>query len=215
MANSSVIPNEYLAPALRYVMHNLVLLRNSLDAQSDRVESLRKTLDTQTAQLDAVERELKKILKAGQKPVPGSPVPRDHGAPVLAPGLVADTLMTQPGHGNSLQVAINGGKTFTLPARLAQVFSLIASGEKGRNAQDELIGWRSRTEIIEWLAEHKVKRISRKYLAQIVYLLKQALMAAGYDPRLIQSDRRKGIRLAYKHSPQDPPHPRPDADSPR
>lgn len=189
-------PKINLALSLKYLLHDYALVRNRMDAAVER--------------LDVLERELQQIIKYID----------DHlhelaqsSAPGLRAGWEIDTapvafnVTAQPGHDDSLAVAIDGGETFILPQRLAQVFAFIASADKDRSHRDALVGWRSRIEISAYLEKQTGKRFTQKYINQMVYRLKNALHSAGYNPRLIQSSRAKGVRLAYKHGAQGGPYP--------
>ena len=196
--------------SLRYLLHEIVLIRNSFGAQADRVELIRTSLIAQIDRIDALERELKKLIEAYLKGVEGLP-PGD--VDTLSP--VAHNLTIQPQYDDSLVVTIDAGKTFTLPQRLAQVFRYLASGDKDYSGNDSFVGWRSRLEIIGFLEKHTGKTISNNYVNGMVYLLRKALRKAGYNQKLIQTHRQKGVRLAYKYGAQGPPHHWPDMSTPR
>jgi DNA-binding winged helix-turn-helix (wHTH) protein len=78
---------------------------------------------------------------------------------------------------------------------------------------DALAGSRSREEIKALLEKGPVKRFTNHGVNQKVYLIKRALGKAEYNQNLIQTDRQKGVRLAYKRGGQGLPHPWPDAPS--
>ena len=98
----------------------------------------------------------------------------------------------------SIKVAIAGGRRFLLPPRLAGVFRFIASGEKGQDGADPLVGCRSKDEIIKFLRGDSDKDFRARYVISMVNLLRDALREAGYDRRLIQTGGQKGYRLALK-----------------
>ncbi len=97
-------------------------------------------------------------------------------------------------------VALDGGKRFKLPPQLAEVFLFISAAEKEQDGRDPLVGWRSRAEILELVTSSARRTFPKRYVNNLVHRLKQALRHAGYNIGLIQTHRRKGVRLAYKRS---------------
>ncbi|MGP8251898.1 MAG: hypothetical protein ACLQHF_07670 [Terracidiphilus sp.] len=104
-------------------------------------------------------------------------------------------------------VALDGGKRFKLPPQLAEVFLFISSAEKEHDSRDPLVGWRTRADILELVARSARRTFPRRYVNNLVHRLKQALRQAGYNNGLIQTHRRKGVRLAYKRSSHGVPDP--------
>jgi hypothetical protein len=155
------------------------------------VRLIRKCLDAQLGRLERVERELS-VLASSSGADPSNAVP-------LGGGPMAHNLEINPLPDGSVEFAIDGGDTFSLGPRLAEVFQYLASGDKDRSGQDALVVWRSRMEIIAYLEKRAGKAFRTNYVNGMVYLLKNALQNAGYDPKLIQTHRKKGIRLAFKH----------------
>jgi len=150
-------PRFNVIESLRDLLHDLRLVRNALEAQIERI--------------DRLEYEIKALVRgsgAGAGPFGGSTP-------------VAHNLMIDSQPDGSVRFAIDGGKSFTLPPRLAEVFLFLASGEKGASDDDALVGWRSRTEISAFQGGRR-----------------KALRTALYNPKLIQTHRQKGVRLAYK-----------------
>jgi hypothetical protein len=170
-------PRINVGASIRDLMHDVRLIRSALEAQIERLE--------------CDERELQILLRAGA----GSTI--SSGADP-----VANNLLIKEHADGAVEFAIDGGKSFTLGPRLAELFLFLASGDKGRGGADALAGWRSRTEIVAFLEKHSGKRITRNYVNGMVYLLKKALLKAQYDRNLIQSHRQKGVRLAYKRGIQ-------------
>jgi len=170
-----------ISGSVRDWLHDLRLLRNCLEAQIER-------LDRMELEMDA----LMSLHGAGSS------------ASTVAPGAqpVALNLHIQPQPDGSARFVIDGGTSFSLAPRLAEVFQFLASGDKDRSAEDGLVGWRSRREIVLFLEKSTGKAFTTRYLNGMVYLLKKALREAGYDGRLIQTHRQKGIRLAYKGGTQ-------------
>jgi hypothetical protein len=135
-------------------------------------------------------------------------------------------------HEDSLEVTIDGGATIILPQLLALLFAFISSAGKERGGRDALLGWRSwlelkayfekqadkmrqaknRTELDEGKELDKVRQA--KNLNQLVYRLRQTLNAAGYNPKLIQSHRTKGVRLRHRPGAQTQQNPGREGDRP-
>ena len=163
-------------------LHDLRLVRSALEAQIER--------------LDRLEFEMDNLMSFDGRDA-GTP-----GPPGTQP--VALTLEIQPQPDGSARIVIDGGSSLLLSPRLADVFQFLASSEKDRTAKDGLVGWRSRMEIVLFLEKHAGKAFTTRYLNGMVYLLKKALREAGYDARLIQTHRQKGVRLAYQGGTQTP-----------
>jgi hypothetical protein len=173
-------PRINFGASIRDLLHEVRLIRSALEAQIER--------------LDRIERDL--VFLSGI---------RTTGAGNLPPsgtGPVAYNLDMKQRADGSVELVIDGGDRFSLGPRLAEVFQFLASGDKDRSGKDPLAGWRSRTEIIEFLEKHTGKRFSKNYVNGMVYLLKKALTKARYDRGLIQTHRQKGVRLAYKRGAQ-------------
>jgi len=182
-------PKINVAASFRDLLHDVRLTRSCLEAQIER--------------LDRIELELSVL--ASRSGVDA------HNTKVLGRDPMANNLEIQQLPDCSVKIAMDGGDTFSLGPRLAEVFQFLASGDKDRSGQEALVGWRSRVEIIAFLEKHAGKTFRTNYINGMVYLLKEALRNAGYDPKLIQTHRQKGIRLAYKLGAQGPPQPGPDA----
>jgi len=150
-------------------------------------------LDKLTVKLEEIERELA-LLEGQGIGCAGPPPP--------GPVQVAYNLDIQPRPDGSAEVAIDGGRKFSLGPRLADVFEFLASGEKDRCGTDPLVGWRSRREILQFLKDSTGKDFRRSYVNNMVHLIKKALRKAGYNHSLIQTHRKKGIRLAFKRGAQ-------------
>ena len=218
MANTGESKPDTLRRALISLLHEIKTIRNSSDYQDDRVKLLQTSLTGQINRIDRIELELKKIIEVYAKEYAISPMPKgdDELGIMLAP--TAHIVKKQALHDGSLEVSIDGGERFVLPGRLAQVFSFISTGDRDRSGPDALVAWRSRIEIKAYLEKQANKRFKPKHINQLVYRLKNVLRRAGYNPRLIQSSRLKGVRLAYnpgsQASPRREPHQGLDPNSP-
>lgn len=102
-------------------------------------------------------------------------------------------------------IAIDGGNPFKLAPQLAEVFLFLASGDQEPGSKDPLVGWRSREQILEFLARSADRTLRPRYINNLVHRLKEALQRAGYSGKLIQINRRKGVRLSYKRSAHGAP----------
>jgi len=161
------------------------------------------SLDTLTARLERMDRELE-ILEGARSVRACKP----SGPERFRVAYNLEILPCADGSG-SIQVAIDGGRRFYLGPRLAEVFQFIASGEKDPAGADPLVGWRSKEEIIRFLQGPTDKQFRADYVIGMVFLLRQALCKAGYDRRLIQSNKLKGYRFAFKRGARGllPPSP--------
>lgn len=142
------IPRINFGGSIRDLLHDVRLVRISLEAQIER--------------LDRIERELKDLLDI-----------QDQSAPNLVSfGTVpvAYNLVIHHHSDGSVEFAIDGGSKFSLGPRLAEVFQFLASGDKDRSGKDALVGWRSRDEILEFLEKSTGKRFRRNYVNNMVYL---------------------------------------------
>lgn len=170
------MPRFNVDATVRDALHELRLVRNCLEAQIER--------------LDRLERELAALLCS-----------RRDGAQsdlIFGPGQVAHNLEIEQRADGSAVVAIDGGRKFILARQLAEFFQFIASGGKDPSGKDPLVGWRTRTEILDFLAEAYDKGFQPRYINNLVHRLKCALRKAGYDFNLIQCHRQKGVRFAFK-----------------
>ena len=153
------------------------------------VRLIRSSLEAQIARLDRIECELK-VLSGVCSSSTSKPF-------ACGPGVVAYNLHKHELPDGSVEFSIDGGKKFSLGPRLAGVFQFLYSGDNPSG--DELVGWRSRKEIIKFLADSTDgKSFPSSYPNNMVNKLRDALQNAGYRRDLIQTHDQKGIRLAYK-----------------
>jgi len=106
----------------------------------------------------------------------------------------------QARYDDSIAVSFDGGAKIILGPRLASVFMFlaIASGGSAGNGGGTMAGWRSRSEILDYLEQSAKKKFRISYVNNVIHLLRAKLIKAGYDPRIIQTHREKGVRLAIK-----------------
>ncbi len=176
MARSVPAPRFNLALSFRDALHEVRLVRSCLEGQIDR--------------LDRLERELVDLSRSCSGGVACGP-PVDLGQ-------VAYNLEIQPRPDGSAVVSIDGGRKFVLAQQLAEFFRFIASGEKDGSGSDPLVGWRSRSEILDFLADSGERNYEARYINNLVHRLKDALQEAKYNRNLIQRNRQKGVRFAFK-----------------
>lgn len=169
-------PRFNIGASTRDWIHEVRLVRGCLEGQIER--------------LDRLERELVALLDS-----------RAGGVEkqfILDQGHVAHNLHLRPCSDGSLEISIDGGSKLALGPRLAEVFQLLASGNKDSSGKDPLVGWRSRAEISKFLQGAMGRSTRASYVNNLVHLLRKALRSAGYDRSLIQTHRQKGVRFALK-----------------
>ena len=171
------LPRINIVASIRELRRRLRLVLGILDALTDKVAEIERELAVM---------EGARNVSTGEPPPPGDPIAYNLDIRTRANG--------------SVEVAIDGGEKFSLGPRLAEVFRFLASGDKERGGNDELVGWRSRAEINKFLNDATGKQLRACYVNNLVHLLRMALSKAHYDSNLIQSNRQKGYRLALKHS---------------
>jgi hypothetical protein len=97
-------------------------------------------------------------------------------------------------------IRIDGGKRFTLPPALADLLTVL-SIDNGLS-EDSLVGWKSVTEIAEYLGKQSGKPVTKRAITQSVYRLRKELFdRGGVNPYLVQTNRRRGIRFALRKKP--------------
>jgi DNA-binding response OmpR family regulator len=170
-------PNINVPASIHDLTHDVRIVRTSLEKQTER--------------LDRIESDLVFIIKhaAGKLPPPN---PAD-GRPA------GHDLKIHKCDDGAIEFTVDDGKQVTLPPRLAEVFLflVIAAGET--NDEATLAGWRTKPEIIGHLEASGSPKITRTYVNYIIHRIRKALVAAGYTRRLIQTHRRKGVRLAIEN----------------
>ena len=102
-------------------------------------------------------------------------------------------------------ISLDGGTPFVLAPQLAEVFVFLASGEPESGRKDQLVGWRSRDQILQFLEQKENRSFHPRYINNLVHRLKEALEEAGYSRALLQTHKHKGVRLSYKQSAQGTP----------
>jgi len=97
-------------------------------------------------------------------------------------------------------VRVDGGNQFTLPPMLADLMTAL-SMDNGRS-EDAFVGWKTVSEITDYLTRQQGKPVSRRAITQNVYRLRRELFdRGGVNPYLVQSNRLRGMRLALRCKP--------------
>jgi hypothetical protein len=97
-------------------------------------------------------------------------------------------------------IRIDGGKAFTLPPTLADLITAL-SIDNGLS-DDEFVGWKTVREIAEYLTGRSGKQVTKRAITQNVYRLRKELFdRGGVNPYLVQTNRRRGVRLALRRKP--------------
>ena len=168
--------------------------------QSDTEETIRAllheahialgALDTLVGRVEHIQLKLKDLLRTGRFKPDGPPPWREDP--------IAYNVEFERRPDGHAVISIDGGKEVTLAPQLAEVFAFIASGSKEGDRRDSLVGWRSRTEILGLVTHLAGRSFKSCYANHLVHRLKTVLASAGYNRKLIQTHRHKGVRLAYK-----------------
>jgi hypothetical protein len=171
-------PNINLNVSIRDLTHEVRLARASGETQVER--------------LDRIDRDLTFLLEVLP---PGSTT---SGGARAEP--VVYNLIGKPRSDGSVEFVINGQGKLSLGPRLAEVFIFLTGGESERDENQDLAGWRTRAQILQFLEQSGSRTFRRAYVNNLVHLLRRALQKAGYDRRLIQTNRQRGVRLAYQRA---------------
>jgi len=100
-------------------------------------------------------------------------------------------------------IRIDGGKRFVLPPTLADLMTAL-SIDNGLS-DDAFIGWKSLSEIAEYLASQSGKPVTKRAITQSVYRLRKELFdRGGVNPYLVQTNRRRGLRFALRRKISPP-----------
>lgn len=177
----------------------LVLLEKKLN-------QLRRFLDRIDLLVDAIEREMQQ-LQYEVAPTTETAQPRrrrrqargnhaaDGGKPVdLALSEAVDIQFVRRGDGGA-SVCIDGGKWFTLQPKPAALLRTLLMGPRSDKPDSE---WKSYEALAEQLGAKEVDNGVRHRIAQLIYLLRNALETHGVNPDLVQTDRRFGVRFRVK-----------------
>lgn len=110
------------------------------------------------------------------------------------------SLEIKPRPDGMADIRIDGGKRFTLSPTLADLMTAL-SIDNGLS-DDSLVGWKPVKEIAEYLSTQSGRPVSKRAITQSVYRLRKELFdRGGVNPYLVQTNRRRGIRLALRRKP--------------
>jgi len=168
----------------RYFTHELRVVAGALDSQSERVERLEREL-------------VQFIASLGIQPVAAT------GPGVAGAEPRISHIGYWPSSDGSAEFALDGRKKFKLTPQLTEIFLFIASGEANPDGKDPMVGWRSRAEILDHLSRIFGRSYAKRFVNNLVNRLKDALSKAEYSRMLIQTHRRKGVRLACRRGALD------------
>jgi len=180
---------EPKAKALASAQVALDLLRQAFDARdkcADPLEQLELCLLT-----------LIELLK-------GVPVYTPVLCAPLASAPVARLLRVQRNPDGSGQIWIDSKPPFRLSAGLTDLLEYLASGDGA--ADSELVGWKSRSAVLEWLQKQRGKQLRHAYVNNLVNVLRDRLQAAGLSRDFVQTHDAKGIRFALRRPVPASPH---------
>ena len=172
---SQATPRFNVGATARDWLHELRLMRSCLDAQMGRICRLERELVILIRASDTSENR----VIAGEDPI-------------------ACNLAIHWRSDGYAAISIDGGAKFLLPPQLAVVFALISADKTASRGRDPLVSWHSREEIAGHLSRHLHRPVAVSYVNNLVHRLRKALRQAGYDTKLIQTHRLKGVRFAYK-----------------
>jgi hypothetical protein len=109
----------------------------------------------------------------------------------------ATTLEIRPRSDGLSDVRIDAGKMFSLPPMLADLLSVLSIN--GVPSDDRLVGWKTIDEVAILLGKRSGGHFTKHAVTQGIYRLRKEIFnRGGANPYLIQTNRRRGVRLALK-----------------
>jgi hypothetical protein len=94
------------------------------------------------------------------------------------------------------EVSVNGRKSFRLAPNLRILLAVLIA--PGPCADDGLIGWQANAKVATALNKHTGGTLSPSAVPRLVYRLRNAFRDAGENWYLIQTNRRRGVRVALR-----------------
>lgn len=155
------------------------------------LRALLAALDRISARIEQIERELSDFAKALRVDAPLHDPPANGADPPVTVSYFGHVWLDN----GKLKVQING-TSFLLAHQVGEVLVFLATGSG--KTDDSLASWRSRQEVAAHLQTKSKTTIRVGYVNTLIDRLRNALRDAGLDQRLIQSNRREGVRLAVK-----------------
>ena len=134
------------------------------------------------------------------------------GVPVYTPVLCAPLvsaptvrlLRIQRKPDGSGLIWIDSKPPFPLSAGLTDLLEYLASGDGG--ADSELVGWKSRSAVLERLQKQRGKQLRPAYVNNLVNVLRDRLEAVGLSRDFVQTHDAKGVRFALRRPVTASPH---------
>jgi len=103
-------------------------------------------------------------------------------------------------------VRVEGGREFALPPTLTGLLLALVSNTS--SSADDLVGWKTHTELARLLGRRMHKTYKKQALINLVWRLRVLMAVGGVNPFLVQTDPRRGVRFALKRksaAPQEKP----------
>jgi len=171
--------------------------RSIKDAIKD-VEQLAERRRKDVEKLEKVRWDLYQLEKAVLEREGPAPQ-RRRRRPAALPGRPAPTAedlqMKAVENGRAVVTFDNAGQ-MTLPRTLKHLAAILASDEG--ESPDDLVAWKSYDRLGELLEKSLDRKFARHSLSQLLWRLREALTAAGFDRDLIEGDPARGARLRLK-----------------
>jgi hypothetical protein len=166
-----------------------------------RILRAAETLFRETDLLDEIIEKNVKAVRSGQIPAPDG----EHStSQPKGPGVARDFSITHCGDG-AIEFRFKLGFPFLgTTLRLApQRGGLLEFLSSGAPAEDGLVGWRSEAEVLEYVTRESQTKHPRRYMAGLIFQLRQTLSKEGLNRKLIQRSKRQGIRFAAEPPRRD------------
>jgi hypothetical protein len=98
-------------------------------------------------------------------------------------------------------VSLDGVTEFALPPMLTDLLAILCADAEP--SADDLVAWKTLDEVAKRLGKKIGRPFSRHAVTQHVYRLRRELFArGGANPLLVQTNRRRGVRMALRRSSQ-------------
>lgn len=175
-------------------------------ALSRRLSNVRRRLNTLEEKFERLVDYLYGILSTLEemsgrvRPRRLRPVPRD-GVP---PSVVVEKVIKERLADGSLRVQLDAWDPVVLPPKLGELLLLLAT-DNGQSC-DGLVGWWTVLEVAERLRGkgYRAWQVRKGNVNQLVWRLRSALERAGCPRGVIQTSRRRGVRLALRRAGASP-----------
>jgi hypothetical protein len=177
-------------------------LHTEVARSARRIQRIAEALFRETDILDQSTEKIVKAIRSGLIPAPGSdehPISRQGSSSVAR-----DFSITHCDDG-AFEFRFKMGFPFPRTTlRLApQRGGLLEFLSSGAPAEDGLVGWRSEAEVLEYLTRESQTKQPRRYMAGLIFQLRQSLSKEGLNRNLIQLNKRQGIRFTAEPPRRD------------